>query len=857
MASDNSLPSKGKSVASSQKPTWIKSHCQMCFNACGILVEVKDGIPTKILGDPDDPNTKGRLCARGLSGLTKLYDPLRVRAPLIRTNPQKGIGIDPKWREASWEEALDFVGEKLKKVREENPNKLIYLSWPGEKYIQAQAWGHAFGTKNVGFFFSGASNRCANPNHMVGMLTHGALVEFPDLDYCNYLILMGTEMGFGAHQSFVQLAREIADARARGMKLVVVDPRLSVGAGKADEWLPIRPGTDLALFLSMIYLLIHEYKVYDSRFLKGSTNAPYLLDSSGHYIRDPKTGKPIVWDLKERAKKPFDDPSIKDPALEGEYKVRDIQCAPAFQFLKEHVKQYTPEWAARVTSIPEEQIRRVTKELAESAQIGAFITIEGHEYPLRPAAIISYKGLQAHTNGGIAMLAQEIVLILLGALDVPGGVLSKSMDPRRFGGQPESLATGKDGLIQPQATGWQFFTPFKFPPQRLDLGEYCPLAFDLGHLVPLVTLDPKKYGFDYEPEALVIYHSNPLNNCGDLGIMTEALKKLELVVDITPYLDETCDFVDVVLPESSYLERYNLINFTYDKVGLQVAQPITTTIYKTKEGIDILTELAERANFLYGKSGWNDALNRTLALSKPFMLDLRQKYTWEEILDIQAKCHSNGQRSLSWYKQYGNDFRPMMAEEKYLIYKDAKLPIYFSMVKEAGEKLEENLNKYKIRENLGLEFNLRQYTAVPYWEPIPDSEDSEYDLYLIGYQSSLTTYADMASNSFIMEIAERDPYQLAVTVNKQTAQRRGIKDGDMVWVESRVAKAEARVKLSQGIHPEVIAISGGYGRWINYPVAKDKGVVYTKFFPIDLGYSGMIGGSMEAAVRVRVHRKIQ
>ena len=96
---------------------WIKSYCQMCFNACPIEVHVRDGKAVKIQGDPEDSHTKGRLCARGLSGLTRLYDPYRLKSPLIRTNPEKGIGLDPKWKEVGWDEAIGVVAEKLKKIR--------------------------------------------------------------------------------------------------------------------------------------------------------------------------------------------------------------------------------------------------------------------------------------------------------------------------------------------------------------------------------------------------------------------------------------------------------------------------------------------------------------------------------------------------------------------------------------------------------------------------------------------------------------------------------------------------------------------------------------------------------------------
>ena len=200
---------------------WIKSHCQQCFNACGITVQVKDGKPVKIMGDVDDPTTLGHLCARVLSGVAKLYDPHRVKTPLIRTNPEKGRDTDPGWREATWDEALDLVAAKLRTVRNENPNKLICSFFPFEKFVQTFMWGVTFGRVNGSFSFSGISNQCANPSHFLGSITHGAWNEFPDLKHTSYMIQLGSEFGFGAHQSFVRFAREMAEARERGMKLVV------------------------------------------------------------------------------------------------------------------------------------------------------------------------------------------------------------------------------------------------------------------------------------------------------------------------------------------------------------------------------------------------------------------------------------------------------------------------------------------------------------------------------------------------------------------------------------------------------------------------------------------------------------
>ncbi|UCE31376.1 MAG: molybdopterin-dependent oxidoreductase [Burkholderiales bacterium] len=834
---------------------WVKSHCQQCFNACGIEVEVRDRKPVRIRGDVDDPNTRGHLCARGLAGAAKFYDPHRLTRPLIRTNPQKARGVDPGWREASWDEALDLVAARLRKIRSENPNKLICSLWPYEKYIQSFAWPAAFGTANGGFCFSGVSNQCANPNHFIGMLTHGALVEFPDLKYCNYLLLLGSEYGFGAYQSFVRVARELADARARGLKLVVADPRLSVAAGKADQWLPIRPATDLALLLAMIHLLVHEYRIYDADWLRRGTNAPYLLGPERRFVTDAATGKPLVWDPVAGAARPFDAPDLGDFALEGGFEVDGTACMPCFQYLKDETRAYTPEWAAAICDIDAQTIRTITREFAEAACIGQTITIDGVVYPYRPAAILSYRGLQAHTNGALAMMAQETVLMLVGALGVPGGLLAKSMDARRFGGAARGLAKGPDGMIRPQATGWHLYTPFAYPPQTLELREYAPLATDLGHLVPRVTLDPASYGIDYAPEALVIFHSNPFTNSGDNGVIERALAKLDLVVSINIYLDESTDFADVVLPEHTNLERYNLVNWTHDMRGLQVSQPVTAPLHDTMDGMDILIELAERAGFLYGEGGFNARLNGTLGLAEPHCLALDRKYSYEQILDVQARCHSQGERDLAWYRRHGNDLAPLEPHQKYRIYGNGRLPLFYNTVREVGLELEANLQEHRIEERHGLAIRTDVYKGLPYWEASPVHEpDAEFDLYLISYKSYMTTYADTATNPILMDLARRDPNLVKVVINRVAARSRGLRDGDPVWVESRHARARGIVGVTEGIHPETAAVSGGFGRRGPHPVGRGVGLSQNAHLAIDLAHSGMLGGSMETAGRVRIYR---
>ena len=833
---------------------WVRSHCQQCFNACGIRVEVVDGNPVRIRGDADDPNTHGHLCARGLAGLAKFYDPQRIKTPLIRTNPEKGRRVDPGFREATWDEALDLVAAKLRAIRADNPNKLIASLWPYEKYVQSSAWGSAFGTANTGFSFSGVSNQCANPNHFVGMITHGALVEFPDLTHCRYLILLGSEYGFGANQSFVRAARELADARDRGLKLVVVDPRLSVAAGKADEWLPIKPATDLAFLLGFIHVLVHEDRSYDAAWLRTGTNAPYLLGPDRNFVTDPASGKPLIFDETAGIARPYDDPALGRPALEGTYTVNGVECIPAFQHLVNETAGNTPEWAESICDIPAGTIRRLAKEFAEASSVGATVAIDGVDYPLRPACLLSYRGLQAHTNGTLAMMAQETVMVLMGALGVPGGLVAKSMDARRFGGRPQLMTKGPDGIVRPHATGWHLYTEFSYPPKSLELRDYGPLALDMGHLVPLTMLEPEKYGFDYSPEMLLIYHSNPFTNAGHHEVVARALKQLDLVVSINIYLDESTDYADVVLPESTYLERFNLINWTYDMQGLQVGQPVVEPRYDTRDGMDVLIELADRAGFLFGEGGFNAALNRTLGLKSPNALALDRKYTYAEVLDVQARCHSDGERDLAWYREHGNDLRPVASDEKYRMYRDARLPLYFNSIKAAGDELRRNLETYRIAERHGLDIDTSPYQGVPFWQPSPVHAEDGYDFYVISYKSYMTTYGDTATNPLLMSLSERDPYLMKVVINAQTAKKKGLRDGDVVWVESRYARERGVVGLTEGIHPETAAISGGFGRFTRHPVADGKGTLQNAHLPIDLAHTGMLGGTMETVARVRLVR---
>jgi molybdopterin-containing oxidoreductase family molybdopterin binding subunit len=327
-------------------------------------------------GNPESPHDFGFMCGKGNAGLIDLYNPNRLTKPLRRTNPEKGIGVDPGWEEITYEEALDIIVEKMAKIRKEDPRKLLLSVFDSQSFGQiGRPWFAAFGTPNI--TAGPAGYYCGNGYHNVTLVAHGTFFAEPDYKYCNYLLLIGSSNGFVVGTNPMGLTKMTADARRRGMKLVVVDPVCHHSGSKADEWIPIRPGTDAAFALGLLNVMLNDHGFYDREFLQKYSNGPYLVGSDEFYVRDAESGKPLVWDETAGKARPFNDADLGVPAIEGSFTVNGVNCKPAFEALKEHVRKYTPEEVEKITTVSADTIRRVGKEFGEAARIGATIKIGG------------------------------------------------------------------------------------------------------------------------------------------------------------------------------------------------------------------------------------------------------------------------------------------------------------------------------------------------------------------------------------------------------------------------------------------------------------------------------------------------
>ena len=241
----------------------IRSHCRLCHGACGVFVHVRDGVVVKIEGDPESPMSRGSLCAKGLASVQLVYHPDRLRYPVKRAG-EKGEG---KWQRISWDEALDTIAIRYKKIIEEyGPESIVLGQGTGRDYESfLYRFANTLGTPNV----LTAGHQCYVSRVGASLITCGNL---PVVDYDanpKCVILWGCNPQWTNPDEYVgeNLSRTLAD----GAKLIVVDPRLTFQSSRADVWLQLRPGTDTALAFGMLNVIISE-GLYDREFVEKYTH---------------------------------------------------------------------------------------------------------------------------------------------------------------------------------------------------------------------------------------------------------------------------------------------------------------------------------------------------------------------------------------------------------------------------------------------------------------------------------------------------------------------------------------------------------------------------------------------------------
>lgn len=483
----------------------VPGMCQLCSTVCGTIAHVKDGRVIKIDGNPKDPNSRGKLCARGQAGLNHQYHPERLLHPLKRVGPRGG----GRWRRISWDEAFDELAERLNSCRESNPAEFAFHQGRSRSKDTVSQFLNAFGTKTQLNHrgLCSAARRAAN-------LTYLFESDWDLGDYANskYILNFGSNM-FEAHQGHVAGAQRIQQGRfENGAKLVTFDVRMSNTAGNSDEFFMPRPGTDGAIALALGHVIVKE----------GLADEEWFGMWSNASLEE-------VWE--------------------------------------NVLKDATPEWAEGQSTVPAADIERIAREFAAAAP---------------RATTMCNRGSSAHVNGYYNDRAIVLLNGLVGSVGKPGGwcwMYTGGLDSRQVPLPPQPPKTKATSIL---ADPPEFVLANTWNTMRVGEVVYWYLKQERARIQVYMT-----YNLD-----------SPMT-WPEMDVTRNVLldeDKIGFHVCINPFYNETAHFADMVLPWSTYLERWELdARGAYNlKPYVNSRWPVAPALGEAKDLREMLPELARR-----------------------------------------------------------------------------------------------------------------------------------------------------------------------------------------------------------------------------------------------------------------------
>jgi anaerobic selenocysteine-containing dehydrogenase len=562
----------------------IPAFCPLCVSRCGCEAVIDNGHLVAIEPDRSHP-TGAAICAKGRASPELVEASDRLLYPLRRTRP-KG-DPNPGWQRITWDEALAETATQMQRIAAESGPEAVAFAVTtssGTAISDAGPWINrlinAFGSPNN----CNAYEICSWHRDFATAFTTGGPMGIPDYERAGCILLWG----HNPSTSWLAAAGAVANARARGAKLVVVDPRRVGLAVKADHWLPVRPGTDGALALSIAgEMIAHGW--FDAAFVREWTNGPFLVrDDTGRLLHAVELatggaeGGFVAWDEGRGAPVQYDpqarhyQTSPVSLALAGTFSVagRDgpISCRPAFARFAELCSAYTPEDTAQITGVTADTIRQTAHLL----------------WHHRPLAYFTWTGLEQHTNATQTARAHSILHALTGSIDVPGGNVHLAQVPvndvsgveLRPPGQWQKALGRNDRPLGPAAAGWV-------------------ASDDLYRAILHAT--------PYRVRGLVGFGANLLLSHADAANGAAALCNLEFHVQTDLYLTPTAAFADIVLPIASAWEREGLaVGFRLNQSAaerVQLRPAIVPPKGEARADIDVVFELAQRLGL--GEHFWN------------------------------------------------------------------------------------------------------------------------------------------------------------------------------------------------------------------------------------------------------------
>jgi anaerobic selenocysteine-containing dehydrogenase/ferredoxin-NADP reductase len=577
-----------------------QGYCTLCRSRCGTINTVQDDRLIAVRPDPSHP-TGQAMCMKGRAAPELVESPHRLQHPMRRTRP-KG-DADPGWVRIGWDEALAETAQRLAAVKAQSGAESVVFAVTtpsGTPLSDSIDWierfVRLFGSPNICY----ATEVCNWHKDFAHAFTFGC--GMPPADYANAELIV--LWGHNPANTWLAQAHAIGRGRARGAKMVVVDPRPTALARQADVWLQVRPGTDAALALGLIHLLIADDR-FDHAFVRAWTNAPLLVRSdNGLFLRErdlwPETATDrfVVWDDAQGGPMPFDADVAVDARgaeslrlrgevvvvwADGSHGAQPLRCAPAFELLAQASAAYTPAEVTRITGVAEAPLRAAATLFGEGRRV----------------AYHAWTGIGQHTNATQSERAVATLYALTGSFDTVGGNRVRTPPATRsvnlLSLLPEAQRAKALGLAErplgPPAHGWV-----------------------TAHDTYRAILE----GTPYRVRAMVAFGTNLPVSQADTTMAHEALRALEFHVHCDLFETPAARYADILLPINTPWEREGLrVGFEIDDAAaarVQLRQQMVSARGESRSDNDIVFDLAVRlgmgSEFFGGslEAGWNHLL---------------------------------------------------------------------------------------------------------------------------------------------------------------------------------------------------------------------------------------------------------
>ncbi|MEZ5908067.1 MAG: molybdopterin oxidoreductase family protein [Hyphomicrobiaceae bacterium] len=841
--------------------------CYMCACRCGIRVHLKDGQVRYIDGNRQHPVNRGVICGKGSAGIMQHYSPARLRAPLLRVGP-RGSG---EFKEISWEEALGHATEWLGNVRGSDPKRLAFFTGRDQSQSLTGWWAVQFGTPN----YAAHGGFCSVNMAAAGLYTFGgAFWEFgdPDWDLTKYLILFGIAEDHASNPIKIGLGK----LKKRGAKVLAVNPVRTGYNAIADEWIGLKPGTDGIFVAALIHELFRSQSI-DLDFLIRYTNAPWLIIDNpgsaddGLVLRD-EHGHARAFDQKSQTIVDAHLPDIA-PQLSGQITLPDGRKArPVFELMARHflADEHGPERAAEVTGIPAETIRRIAAELAEVAFKQEIVLdvpwtdIHGRRHDKmigRPISMHAMRGISAHSNGFHTCRMIHILQILLGSIDCPGGFRYKPPYPKCI--PPRLKPKGKPGEVWPEeplggphlgfpTSPEDLLVDPAGRPQRIDKAFSWDAPFAAHGLMHMVITNAA-LGTPYPVEVLFMYMANmswnsAMNTADTIRYLTQrdeftGAYKIPRIIYSDAYFSEMVPYADLVLPDTTYLERWDCISLLDrpisepDGPADAIRHPVVKPDRDVRPFQDVLIDLGSRLKLpgftkpdgsprypggypdyivnhermpgLGPLAGWRGKNEDQFGTGDPNPNQL------ERYIENGAFCAQHFKPSMRYFKHANREYLDWAVSMGF-VGADARL--VFELYSEPMQKFRlaaqghgELQPPETHRERIATYF-----TPLPIWYPPFESalqEETDYPFYAITQRPMAMYHSWGSQNAWLRQIHTAN----RLFIHRGRAQSLGIADDDWVWVTSRIGRVRCQVRLMEGVHPDTIwtwnAIGKRRGAW--------------------------------------------